>query len=462
MTEHSESLDRNLLADEDGSRGSSSSYPATRSPRSLSPTVAKMKASFQGGDEAVQTHSRFFTVLLLVNYMVGSGVLNQPQVFSEAGILSTTVMYIVAGFATWYGAVILVTCSGCRLLNLPDERLDYCEVGSATYGRGGRLAVDAAIIFANYGACMTYVLLIGSTCSQLLESWTGSTGPLTSFNFLAPAVTALFVLPICCLRHFTSLHFHAVIGVSSVLACLLLVVGLGPSVGKNNHEAIVWFDGKQTVQKFGSVSFSMSMAAAAFHAYRGLSPRTLDSWKKTVAGAIAAGGTICYVTGLCGYLSFRSATEGNILNNFEGPVAEVAKILLVLHLICFMPNEFIVMRHSLFSILGLDALEASTPTVLATTFALLLSLVGACLGLNDTGLSEGQTFGYILDLTGGIMCGLAAFVFPGLFFRHLAAGKKDSSMRTDKLLCAFLAAFGIISGAAVLVTTALELDGLDL
>lgn len=40
-----------------------------------------------------------------------------------------------------------------------------------------------------------------------------------------------------------------------------------------------------------------------------------------------------------GYLSFRDATEGDILDNFEGAVASCFKMLVVLHLVLYIPSE---------------------------------------------------------------------------------------------------------------------------
>jgi len=37
------------------------------------------------------------TIFLVVNYMIGSGILNTPQTFKESGIAATTVLYILAG-----------------------------------------------------------------------------------------------------------------------------------------------------------------------------------------------------------------------------------------------------------------------------------------------------------------------------------------------------------------------------
>lgn len=58
-----------------------------------------------------------------------------------------------------------------------------------------------------------------------------------------------------------------------------------------------------------------------------------------VERTVLIGGILCYGTGVTGYLSFRAATEGDILDNFSGGLASCFKVLVVLHLVMYIPNE---------------------------------------------------------------------------------------------------------------------------
>lgn len=46
-----------------------------------------------------------------------------------------------------------------------------------------------------------------------------------------------------------------------------------------------------------------------------------------------------YAMGLVAYLSFRAATEADILDNFEGGLASCFKVLIVVHLVMYLPPE---------------------------------------------------------------------------------------------------------------------------
>ncbi|CAN0439653.1 unnamed protein product, partial [Laminaria digitata] len=62
-------------------------------------------------------------------------------------------------------------------------------------------------------------------------------------------------------------------------------------------------------------------------------------WRAVAGASVLTGAVVCYCTGIAGYLAFRSATAGDILDNFSGPVAAFFKILVVLHLIMYIPGD---------------------------------------------------------------------------------------------------------------------------
>ena len=75
--------------------------------------------------------------------------------------------------------------------------------------------------------------------------------------------------------------------------------------------------------------------------------RSLRAWRSVAGCAVGIGGCMCYAMGLAGYLSFRDAVDGDILENFSGAVASVFKAVVVVHLILYIPSEVIVLRFFL-------------------------------------------------------------------------------------------------------------------
>ena len=53
------------------------------------------------------SNSAALTTFLLLNTMIGSGILNQPFVFLTSGIFGGLVAFLFAAVATWHGLILL-------------------------------------------------------------------------------------------------------------------------------------------------------------------------------------------------------------------------------------------------------------------------------------------------------------------------------------------------------------------
>ena len=62
------------------------------------------------------------------------------------------------------------------------------------------------------------------------------------------------------------------------------------------------------------------------------------------------GAVMCVAMGLAGYLSFGDQTQGMILDNFPQHGFDFFKVMVVTHLILYIPVNFVIMRYSLVKI----------------------------------------------------------------------------------------------------------------
>lgn len=79
------------------------------------------------------------TVVLLLNNMIGSGILVQAYVFKESGILVVTLEYVIVGIMTYVGIDLLIESAD------HEQILDYSELAKKALGVYGALAVDARL-----------------------------------------------------------------------------------------------------------------------------------------------------------------------------------------------------------------------------------------------------------------------------------------------------------------------------
>ena len=98
--------------------------------------------------------------------------------------------------------------------------------------------------------------------------------------------------------------------------------------------------------------FAFSYAACLFPSYQSLHPRTPSVLEEVSLLTVIAGACLCITMGLSGYLLFRNYTDSNILNDFSGRYiyspGNVFKILLAIQIIVYIPNDYVVMRLSLY------------------------------------------------------------------------------------------------------------------
>eukprot|EP00903_Cladosiphon_okamuranus_P006099 g6009.t1 len=424
-----------------------------------------------GAGSSRRDNSKLITGTLILSYMCGSGILNAPQVFESSGIGPATILYIISAWAVWLGIVVLVNASEVvfprgyarggggggggggstsTALEMSDGRdggggagdvdggdvgggrlddIEYAHLARETIGPLGAKSVDVFIVINNFGDVCSYVILVGSLTASVLLDWFGASASdawWASFSVVTPVMVVLFVFPPCLIRHFSNLRWLSVFSFCALLSVVGLVVIGGPIYANEEramprHDpdldaSVVWWDWPGSVAKLGSIVFALSCAPAVLHGYTSMTPRSTRAWRSVATWTVAAGSCLCYAMGLAGYLSFRDAVDGDILLNFTGLLASVFKLVVVIHLVLYIPSEVIVMRHSLYALQGEDVMVAEFEQVAWVTFALLAVVVGAMVGLNMVGVAQGDLFGYILDVTGGVSASVTSFILPGLIY----------------------------------------------
>eukprot|EP01037_Dinobryon_pediforme_P045507 gene45507-58067_t len=127
--------------------------------------------------------------------MIGSGILNQPYVFSQSGIVGGFLGFFCASIGTWLGLLCL-TAAGVEA-----NVLEYSGLAKFAFQENGERLVDVAIIVLTFGAQLGYILVVGTTLSSLLSSW-GCESVICDYFFTTIVSVALFVMPVCMFRHF--------------------------------------------------------------------------------------------------------------------------------------------------------------------------------------------------------------------------------------------------------------------
>lgn len=409
----------------------------------------KSRLSYSSSFSAVHPQNPApLTTFLLINTMIGSGILNQPYVFYESGILGGIFGFIVAATATWLGLV-LMTAAGVEV-----NVFEYSGLAKAAFGTFGERLVDVSIIVLAFGSQLGYILVVGDTLSQLLISW-GCNNYMCEQMQVTWLSVGAFVTPLCLFRHFGHLAWLSIFSIFTITLVLFLVYIGGPMKYEPGSGDIEVFNLLGMVQSSGSIVFALSCAAANFQAYVSTekASQNLTSWTKITGTAVGIGGAMCMTMGIAGYCSFRANTNGEILNNFPGHAFDFFKAMVVCHLIMYIPVNFVIMRYSivkLFSGRRSELLPYSIHTALS--IFLLAVTTGTVLILLRLGLASGVAFAVILNITGGIGGSLATLTLPAAIY--LKVMPRDSKLYIPAVC---LAIFGVVVCIAVCTVTVINI-----
>lgn len=345
-------------------------------------------------------NSAGLTIFLLINTMIGSGILNQPFVFKESGIIGGLLGFLLASTATWTGLLCLTEAG------IYADVLEYSGLAYHAFRKHGERLVDVAIIILAFGAQLGYILVVGTTLSDLLTSW-GCNNDVCNDIWTTVISVSIFVAPVCMFRHFGHLAYLSLFSIAAIVAVLLLVLIGGPIKHKTEHVSDSYrvFNISGIMSSTGSIVFALSCASANFQAFITTEKKsqTMESWSFITGASVFVGALMCVVMGVAGYLSFGSDTDGMILDNFTQHGFDFFKIMVVTHLILYIPVNFVIMRYSLVKITSgkrSELLPFSTHTAL--TLGLLVVITAIVILLLSLGLASGEAFSLILDLSGGI------------------------------------------------------------
>eukprot|EP01038_Epipyxis_sp_PR26KG_P003976 gene3976-5697_t len=361
-------------------------------------------------------NSSLSTFFLLLNTMIGSGILVQAYVMRESGVVAATIEYIVIGLMIYAGVAILIRVAEKRAV------YDYTELMNDIFGPYGGLSIDLAIIVNNFGALLSYILIIGTLLNSVITTFIDCHSFACHPAFLTFIVVFLLVTPLCLIRRFGHLAIISYMSIFVISASMILVIIGGPihaadnnyyindDNSKNNKVLIGSFIG--SIKNAGSIIFALGYATAIFHAYIALETKTIPLFTNILFQTTVAGVIMCFVTGLVGYLSFRDSTNANILENFPSAVGAIFKIALIIHLMLYIPGDFIIMRSSIMKLFKTSVTNLSNILFITSTLSIIwtVTLVAVIIQLAST---SDASLAVVVDITGSVAGSITYFILPG-------------------------------------------------
>lgn len=367
------------------------------------------------------TASIFASVMNLLNNIVGAGLYSMPWVLMEASVLSGSVLTcLICALNLWS---FLLLADACELTGT----FSYLELGSRAFGpRFGQFSQIVCVCYT-FGSLVSYVVLAGDCLvgaeTGVLSLWLGS-GSFFGGGSTAARAAVVYALgvvgfvPLSMPRTIDALKYASYAAFLSTLLGAGVVVHTAlfrPAAAFGDDDDVVagppaWAGftlGVWQAVPIVNVAFTAHYNGPRF--YYELRDRSRARFR-TVCGWTMGLGLVVYLSvAIAGYLAFRAATVGDVLEDFNSRYALAVGVrasLLVILLAVF-PKVCHSNRDGLSRLLwDVPADDLPRATYVALTLAIcfcVLTLGAVCTKIE-----------VVLAYKGGIFGSLMVYVIPPL------------------------------------------------
>jgi sodium-coupled neutral amino acid transporter 11 len=299
------------------------------------------------------------------------------------------------------------------------------ELGASTYeqacfaglGRAGYVLVCGCLLVFDFGACLSYLVIMTDAAAralaQLAPSLGPHDGPLREWALLA---CAPLLLLLCLKRDLSKLERWSAFSVALCVLLALFVcwqyVALDGSLAEPAASTPLPLARAGIASAFGTVAFAFVNNDTALLLYATLRKPSERRWAALSAGSLATALCICASFAALGFMTFRENVSDNLLNDYPSSGAPILAMRLAyaLSMLLTYPTTFFVVRHVCNELLyaGSDGHAPVQQNPRARHVVLTLAIFALSFGL----AAARVTLGVVMGLTGGFAGVVIAFVLP--------------------------------------------------
>ncbi|KAE8713897.1 Transmembrane amino acid transporter family protein isoform 3 [Hibiscus syriacus] len=369
-------------------------------------------------------------VLNGINVLCGVGILSTPYAAKEGGWLGLIILFTFA-LLSFYTGLLLRQC-----LDSQPGLETYPDIGQASFGTSGRIALSIILYVELYACCVEYIILEGDNLASLFPnayiSWGGFE---LSPQRLFALVTTLAVLPTVWLRDLSVLSYISAGGVvASIMVVLCLFwVGLVDKVGFHN---------KGTPLNIATLPVAVGLYGYCYSGHA-VFPNIYSSMAKPnqFPSVLLACFAICSLlyagTAVMGYTMFGEATESQFtLNMPKDLIASKIAVWTTMFGLNLEQTYALTMSPvamSLEELIPSSHLKSHIYAILIRTSLVISTLI--------VGLTI-PFFGLVMSLIGSLLTMLVTLILPPACYLSILRGKVT---RFQATLCIMVIAVGVVS-----------------
>jgi len=292
----------------------------------------------------------------LANTIIGSGMLGLPYAYSASGWFVGSFLLLVCGSSSGFA---LHTLSLCALkIGTPASFYSVATKALPAF----TLVIDAAVAIKCFGVATSYLIVIGDLMPDVMQQL--GAPDVAQDRHLWVGLGFCIVVPLCLLRNIESLKFTSTMSICFVIFLTILIVlysanlpGLDACEAVDDGESCV---GDTTVATVDVHTFQvLSIFVFGFTCQQNIFAVTNEMDRPTPARintvifcAIGLAFCVYNIVAACGYKTYGSEVEPDILVNYPNNYLTSVARLFVSLLVCFTyPLQCHPSRRSILSLL---------------------------------------------------------------------------------------------------------------
>lgn len=356
-----------------------------------------------------------------VNSVLGSGIIGMAYALEESGvILGLILVTLVAVVVDWSLQVLLA--AGLKI-----NAKSYQELVEHALGRPGFWILTICQFGYPMIAMVSYNIVAGDTMTKVLVSVTGwpPTSLLLQREVIITTFTIFFTAPLCFYRNIGNLSKASMSGMVCMAFILTAIfIRLFTMKDQMDRHDSTWslIDFSGVSKTYGIIIFAFLCHHNSFMMYYDMKIQTQDNWNKVTHISLGLSWAACIFLGFVGYCTFKSWTQGDLLNNYcwDDPLMNIVKVLFCFTVLFTYPIECLVTREVITN-LFLNQKD-NEPNVAELGMPL---YIGLTVGLNLMGLIisiSAKCLGVVVAANGVIFGIPLATIVPALCYLKVADG----------------------------------------
>ena len=380
-----------------------------------------------------------------VNTVVGAGIVGLPWVFTQAGFWMTLVELVLCCMLTHYSVKMLIDTG------IAAGKRNYEDLCEHALGSRGKVVVSLALLAFDYGALLTYLIILGDASSAVAyrlfgfgEDTEQSPNPAWVRQICILTCSTVLILPFCLFRDVAKLEKLSAISVFTVVIIILIVIVkflehsphyYWPSEHDRSQMTVpphptvgeLPFFGPNIFKSFSIIAFAFVCHDSAFLIFNTLKNPTSKRWNIVSTLSLTVSLLWCMALAIPGYLTFGagtcttsqsddcSGTKSNLLLNYKitDDVVVFMRGVYIVTMAFTYPLSFFVTRHIVNVWFFNDSScfgkyetvqNMSTKRLLGLSLSIFFSSVIITLFVSN--------LGDVMSLAGGLGAVVLAFILP--------------------------------------------------